>query len=141
MVQSVSGCLLFCLVCLSSGCSSWTLKEVRGKTKAGPEFRTKSRTHETRYTVQQALDFKWDNGWSTVVTYRRRDTDDGGKGEHDNGIWLEMSYPLWKRPAKPDAKTAEIESLRRRLARLETDYAKLATGTGEGSAQALAQTH
>lgn len=140
MVRSVSGCLLFCLVFLSSGCS-WTLKEVRGKTKTGPEFRSKAQKSETRYTIQQALDFKWDNGWSTAITYRRRDVDDGGNSEHDNGIWVEMSYPLWKRPAKPDAKTAEIEALRRRLARLELEYAKLATGSGAGSAQALAQTH
>lgn len=140
MVRSVNGCLLVCLVCLFSGCS-WTLKEVRGKTKAGPEFRTKSRVHETRYTVQQGLDFKWDNGWSTAVTFRRRDTDDGGKGEHDNGIWIEMSYPLWKRPAKPDAQSAEIDALRARLARLELEYAKLAAGTVAGSGHGDTQTH
>ena len=72
------------IVMSSGGCM---LKEVRAKTKFGPEFRhsgTKN-TNRVRYSVQQGMDFKWTNGTSTGITYRRRDDDDGG-GNNDNGV-------------------------------------------------------
>ncbi len=105
---------------LSSGCS-WQLQEIKGKTKFGPEFRDKSgRTSEVRWTtIDQALEFKWDNGWSTGVSYRRRDTDEGSGG-NDNRVMFEVSYPLWKIPSKPDDAARRIEELERRLAILET---------------------
>lgn len=105
---------------LSSGCS-WQLQEIKGKTKFGPEFRDKSgRTSEVRWTtIDQGFEFKWDNGWSTGFSYRRRDTDEGNGG-NDNRILFELSYPLWRTPARVDATERRVEELERRLAILET---------------------
>ena len=88
---------VFLLGLLCSGC---VLKEVRSKSKVGPEFRHKgsSRTESERWTVQEGLEFKWNNGVSTGVTYRRRDVNEGS-GDHDDGVWFEFSFPVWK--AKP----------------------------------------
>ena len=112
-------CILASLV--FTGCS-WKLQEVRGKTKFGPEFRDKSgRKSEVRWTsIQQGFEFKWDNGWKTGITYRRRDIDEG-PGGNDNGIWFDFSYPLWKAPKEADASHDQIEDLEKRLAQLEAD--------------------
>ncbi len=118
MIGTIVCCLLLPLL---SACS---LKEVRSKTKLGPEYRHKgsNATDAVRWTAQQGLEFKWDKGISTGITYRRRDVDKGD-GSNDNGIWLEFSFPLFK--AKQKSVTSErIEMLERRLARLETEMAK-----------------
>lgn len=102
---------------LLPGCA---LKEVRSKTKLGPEFRHKgsNRTESVRWTAQQGVELKWEGGVSTGLTYRRRDTD-AGSGDHDDGVWLDFSFPLWKAPKKPDTMKDQMEALARRLATLE----------------------
>jgi hypothetical protein len=96
------------------------LKEVRSKTKFGPEFRHKgsNRTNEVRWYAQQGFDFKWEKGITTGVTYRRRDVD-GGSGDNDNGVWIDFSFPIWKAPKKADALARRVVELERRLAQLE----------------------
>lgn len=109
--------VLSLMVTLASGCA---LKEVRSKTKFGPEFRHKgsNRTNEVRWYAQQGFDFKWEKGITTGVTYRRRDVD-GGSGDNDNGVWIDFSFPIWKAPKKADALALRVVELERRLARLE----------------------
>ncbi len=103
------------------------LKEIRSKTKFGPEFRHKgsNSTNSVRWTAQQGFDFKWKKGWSTGITYRRRDTDNGN-GDNDNGVWLDFSFPIWKAPKKKDKdskKTSEyISELEQRITLLESMY-------------------
>ena len=106
---------------MASGCA---LKEIRSKTKFGPEFRHKgsSRTDEVRWTVQQGYEFKWEEDISTGITYRRRD-DDKGNGGNDNGVWLDFSFPIWKASTEPDKTGRRILELERRLAQLEADRA------------------
>lgn len=109
--------VLSLMVTLASGCA---LKEVRSKTKFGPEFRHKgsNRTNEVRWYAQQGFDFKWEKGITTGVTYRRRDVD-GGSGDNDNGVWIDFSFPIWKAPKKADALARRVVELERRLAQLE----------------------
>lgn len=114
---------------LLSGCA---LEEVRSKNKFGTEWRhSGSRsTAEERYSVEPGFEFKWDKGISTGVSYRRRDIDNGS-GDSDNGLFVDFSFPLWKRP-KEEAKMAErIEKLERRLAELEAARAERLSG-GDG---------
>ena len=110
-----AGCGL--LVCLATGCA---LQEVRSKTKAGPEFRytSSSRTNEDRWTVEQGFEFKWDHGITTGVTYRRRDVDQGD-ADHDDGVWVDFSFPIWQAPKKPDLTARRVDVLEKRLAELE----------------------
>lgn len=110
-----AGCGL--LVCLVAGCA---LQEVRSKTKAGPEFRYSgdSHTNENRWTVEQGFEFKWDRGITTGLTYRRRDVD-RGDGDHDNAVWLDFGFPIWKAPKKSDPTARRVEALEKRLAELE----------------------
>lgn len=105
------------VVSVLPGCA---LKEIRSKSKIGPEFRHRgsNSTNSVRWTVQQGFDFKWDEGVSTGITYRRRDTD-GGSGDNDNGVWIDFSFPIWKAPKKEHATAARVEELERRLAQLE----------------------
>jgi hypothetical protein len=102
---------------LSSGC---LLTEVRSKTKVGPEFRHDGgcRSEEERWTAQQGVEFKWDNGVNTGLTYRRRDVNDGG-GDHDDGVWMEVSFPIWMAKKKPDWSSARLAELEERVADLE----------------------
>ncbi len=110
--------LLSCIVL--TGCQGLQLQEVRSKNKFGPEWRSKgassNRVHDTRWYAQTGVEFKWNNGVNTTVTYRRRDVD-GGNGGHDNGVWFEVSLPIWKRD-KPDF-AKQIKLLEERLAQLE----------------------
>lgn len=110
------------LLALLSGCA---LEEVRSKNKLGTEWRhtgSNSRNDE-RYTLEPGFEFKWDKGVSTGISYRRRDVNEGN-GDNDNGVFVDFSFPLWKRP-KAEAKTAErIEELERRLAELESARAE-----------------
>ena len=117
MKQSLQTLVLFLLVLGTTGCS---LNEIRGKNKFGPEYRRSGsrNTHATRWTAQQGLEFKWDNGVNTGVTYRYRETVDG-VDDKDNGIWFEVSYPLWKKKKQPDDLALRVNSLERRLAELE----------------------
>jgi len=111
---------------LIGGCG---VKEIRGKTKFGPEFRHKGSdsTDSVRWTVQQGFDFKLKKGWSTGITYRRRDTA-RGSGNNDNGVWFDFSFPIWKAPKKKDKKkdskeTSEyVTELEQRIAQLEAMY-------------------
>ena len=118
-IRLAVGALLMAL--LVSGCA---LKEVRSKSKFGPEFRDRGdRTNEVRWTsIEQGFDFKWDRGWKTGITYRRRDTDEGGGG-NDNGVWIDFSFPIWQAERAPDTTAKRIEVLERRLAQLESDRA------------------
>ena len=110
------GCLV--LAVLLPGCS-WQLQEIKSKTKFGPEIRNRgNRTTEIRWTsIEQGYEFKWDNGWTTGLTYRRRDVDNGGGGD-DNRFLVEFSFPLWK-ASKGDPQARRIRILEQRLALLE----------------------
>ena len=117
-MKRIHAVILSVLIGLAGGCS-WQLQEVRGKTKFGPEFRDILKTSSVRWTsIQQGFEMKWDNGWKTGLTYRRRDVDQG-RGGNDNGVWFDFSYPLWQRPKKPDTTARRIESLERQLAKLQ----------------------
>ena len=103
---------------LAGGCS---VTEIRSTWKGGPEFRHKGsdRTDSVRWSAQTGLkahhEDKKGHEYTTAVTYRRRDVDDGA-GDNDNGVWFEYSFPLWKAPKKHER---DIVALQRRVARLE----------------------
>lgn len=123
------------VVSLLSGCA---LQEVRSKSRVGTEFRHSGLrgTDRERWTVQQGIEFKWDRGINTGVTYRRRDVNDGG-GDNDNGVFVDFSFPLWKAPKKPDVLAQQVETLERRLAELER---RLPTGLAPARAEPEPQT-
>ncbi len=102
-----------------AGC---TLQEIRSESKFGPEYRHRGsdRTDSVRWSAQQGVEFKWDNGIDTAVTYRRRDVDNGN-GNHDNGVWFELSFPIWHVEKPPDPMARKIEELEMRLAQLEAE--------------------
>ena len=102
---------------LSTGCA---LTGIKGKTKFGPSFRHKGskRTDSVRWTAQQGFDFKWDNGITTGISFRRRDTDNGN-GDNANAIFFNVSYPLWKAKKKPDRLKKRVKKLEKRLAEME----------------------
>ena len=108
------------MLMLLSGCAP-KLKEVRSKTKFGPDFRHRGsgRTDSTRWTVQQGIEFKWNKGVRTGITYRRRDTDDGN-GNNDNGVFINFSFPIWKAKKKPDPLKKRVKKLERQVAELQT---------------------
>ncbi len=122
--------LLLCSLAVAS--TACRLEEVESKTRVGPEFRHSgsSRTDETRWTAQQGFDFKWDNDVTTGLTYRRRDTNDGDGG-NDNGVWFDVSVPIWKAEKKPDAVEARIAELERRVAQLERSLAEKEFGNAQ----------
>lgn len=109
---------LACALLISSGCA---LREIRTKTKFGVEARhtNEDKSHVERYLVQEALQFKWDNGVDTSVIYRRRDVSNSPTGDSDDGVWFEIGVPIWKAPKKPDEVKARVAELERRLAELE----------------------
>jgi|GEM_PF-1738393 len=113
-----------------SGCQP-KLKEIRSETKFGPSFqhRGSDRTDSTRWTAQQGIEFKWNKGVKTGITYRRRDTDDGN-GNNDNAVFIDFSFPIWKAEKKPDPLKKRIKKLERRVAELEA----LLTASEEKSA-------
>ncbi len=112
----------------TAGCA-WQLNEIKGKTKFGPEFRDRpGRKSEVRWTgIDQEFEFKWDNGYSTIVGYRRRDTDEGSGG-NDNRITFGFSYPIWKRPQHGSVGARRLDRLELRLAKLEEENAGLRAG-------------
>jgi hypothetical protein len=75
---------------LLSSCSSLT--EIRHKNSIGQEFRENS----DRYSLQEGIEFSFENGIKTGVSYRHRFTDND-EDTAENGVWLELSYPLWKK--------------------------------------------
>ena len=99
------------------GCA---LKEVRSNTRFGPSFRHKAsnRTDSVRWMVQQGIQLRWKNGIRTGISYRRRDTDDGN-GDNDNGVFLNVSLPVWKAPKKPDPVKKRMKKLEKRVKELE----------------------
>lgn len=107
------------IVLLAFACSGCAIKEVRGRTAFGPEFRHQGTrdTDEVRYDVRQGLELRWDKGISTSVLYRRRDIDDGS-GDNENLVLFEVGYPIWIAP-KPE------DPLARRVAQLERELAKV----------------
>lgn len=100
-----------------AGCS---LQEIRSKTEGGVEYRHSGTTRheEQRYSIKQGVEFKWDKGVTTTVKYRRRDNNDGS-GDHDDGLWFEVGFPIWKAPKKPDVSSDRIAALERRIQALE----------------------
>ncbi len=111
--------MLVALLVLPSitGCA---LQEVRSKSKAGPEFRHRgsNRTNSVRWSAEQGFEFKWEKDIKTGVTYRRRD-EDGGGGDNDNGVWFDVSFPIWKAKKRPGVTPDRIAEIERRLAELE----------------------
>jgi hypothetical protein len=111
-----SGCGLLTCGLLLTGCA---LQEVRNKSKVGTEWRHRGSdsTNDERYSVEQGLEFRWDKGYTTGVTVRRRDVNEGS-GDNDTGLWLDISFPIWKAPKKADA-AEQIRALEERIALLE----------------------
>ena len=111
------------IVVVADGCA---LREIRSKTKAGVEYRRKNvdKTEHERYLVQESVQFKWDNGVDTSMIYRRRDLSDNESGDHDDGIWFEVSVPIWKAKSKPDLTAARVEDLEQRIRELEARLAQ-----------------
>ncbi len=108
---------------LSIGVSGCALREVRSQSKFGPEWQHSgsNSTDSVRYSAEQGFDFKWQNDWTTGVSYRRRDIDNGD-GNNDNGAWFDFSFPLWK-AAKKDASAERVAELERRITQLEARLA------------------
>ncbi len=117
----------------SGGCKSSSVTEVRGKTSFGPEFRNRgNNTSEIRYDARQAVELRWDNGWTSGVTYRRRDID-GGSGDNENLVLFEVGYPIWKAPKKPDKTVLQIEELQRQIGELQSRIAGVDSQSGHST--------
>lgn len=117
ILNRYSSIMIGVLLLSLGGC---TLQEIRSKSKFGPEYRHRgsNRTDSVRWYAQQGVEFKWDKGINTSVTYRRRD-EDNGNGDHDNGVWFEISFPIWQAKEPPDSTARKMEELEMRLAELE----------------------
>ncbi len=128
LVLAVSG---YC-----GGCQKPALTEVRGKTSFGPEFRHGGTTNraEIRYDARQAVELRWDNGWTSGLTYRRRDIDNGS-GDNENLFLFEVGYPIWKAPKKEEKKA---EGLQKRVDDLEKELAGLREKFSSGISPTLA---
>lgn len=100
----------------AAGCA---LKEVRGKSAFGPEFRHSGNngTEEVRYDARQGVEFRWDKGITTGLTYRRRDVDEGS-GDNENLFLFEVGYPIWLAPKTEDKLAQRVSELERQLAEL-----------------------
>ena len=114
-LKTITACSL--LLTLLSGCA---LHEIRSKTKVGPEFihSGSDNTNSERWTVEQGLEFRWDKGITTGVTYRRRDVDDGN-GNNENRVLLEFSFPLWRAESQQTTLARRVQRLQNRLDTLE----------------------
>lgn len=117
--------MLFCSSLLLVTSTACQLAEIKSKTKFGPEYKHSGSTRHdaTRWTSQQGFDFKWDNDVTTGLTYRRRDVA-SGNGDNDNGVWFDVSVPIWKAKKKPDALAERIAQLELRVAQLEKSLAE-----------------
>lgn len=120
-----------------SGCKA-SVSEVRGKTAFGPEFRNRgNNTSEVRYDVRQNVDLKWSNGWSSGLTYRRRDVDDGS-GDNENLFLFDVGYPIWKAPKKPEKSSERIEELEEQVREMRARVAALTEPAGAQGDQRIA---
>lgn len=124
--------LIGLILCVVSG-EGCALREIRRKTKAGVEYRQENvdKSSHERYLAQESLQFKWDNGVDTSVIYRRRDLSDNDSGDHDDGVWFEVSVPIWKAKPKPDQTVARMEHLERRIQALEARLAQIGSAHNE----------
>ena len=109
---------------LGSGCKTTSLAEIRGKSGAGTEFQHDGLkgTDQMRHYAVQGVEFKWDNGWTTGLTYRLRDVQDGNCNI-ENLVLFEVGYPIWKAPKKPEKTTERMDKLERELAELRAQLA------------------
>ena len=109
---------------LGSGCKTTSLAEIRGKNQVGTEFQHDGLkgTDQMRHYAVQGVELKWDNGWTTGLTYRLRDVQDGN-GNIENLVLFEVGYPIWKAPKKPEKTTERMDKLERELAELRTQLA------------------
>lgn len=119
------------LFACASGCA---LKEIKGKSKFGSEWRHSGgrSTSEIRYSVEEGLAFKFDKGYDAGVSYRRRDIDDGS-GDGDNGLFIDFSIPLWKADRSEEKSAERIRELELRLASLERQLGQVATAPTAGN--------
>ena len=123
--------LVMAFATLLGGCKA-TVQEIRGKTSFGPEFRNRgNNTQEVRYDARQNIDLKWDNGWTTGVTYRYRPVDDGS-GDQEHLTLFEVGYPLWKPVKKPEKSSQRLEELEGELVALRAMVAELRSGAAAG---------
>ena len=111
--------ILILFASFSLGCS---LEEIRLVSEGGVEYRRNNfdKSERERYSVQEKIDFKWEDGVNTAVTYRRRDVSDGPSGDHDDGVWFEVGFPIWKQSKPKNPMIARIEALEHRIAQLES---------------------
>ena len=119
ILNRYSSIMIGVLLLSVAGC---TLQEIRSKSKFGSEYRHSgiNRTDSVRWSALQGVEFKWDKGINTAFTYRRRDVDNGN-GNHDNGVWFELSFPIWRAVKPPDPMAKKITELEMRLAQLEAE--------------------
>ena len=111
------------IAAMTAGLAGCKVQEVRNKWKFGSEWQHRgNNTEQMRYSVEPSFDFKWDNAWTTGVSYRRRDVDNGS-GDGEDGLWVDFSYPLWKAPKKPEGSAEQIRAMEERIAQLEAKLA------------------
>ncbi len=120
------------------GCKA-SVQEIRGKTSFGPEFRNRgNNTSEIRYDARQAIEVKWDNGWTTGVVQRYREIDNGA-GDQEFLTLFEVGYPIWKpakKPEKAEKSAQRMEDLEGELAALRATVAGLRSGEAAGERMA-----
>jgi len=115
---------LIATVACTSGCKSGGVTEIRGKNQVGPEFQHDGvkRSDQIRYYAGQQIEAKWENGWTTAVTYRYRAIDEGN-GNQEQLVLFEVGYPIWKAPKKPDKTAMQIEELQKKIGELQSRLA------------------
>ena len=109
---------------LGSGCKTTSLAEIRGKSGAGTEFQHDGLkgTDQMRHYAVQGVELKWDSGWTTGLTYRLRDVQEGN-GNIENLVLLEIGYPIWKAAKKPDKTAERVDQLERELREVRAQMA------------------
>jgi len=137
---------LIATVACTSGCKSGGVTEIRGKNQFGPELQHDGvkGSDQIRYYAGQQIEAKWENGWTTALTYRYRAIDEGN-GNQEQLVLFEVGYPIWKAPKKPDKTAMQIEELQKRVGELQSQLARTnsqeasllrlveATGTDNGN--------
>lgn len=129
-----------CVAGLLAAMSGCALQEIRGKSSFGPEFRHqgKTNTSEIRYDARQGIELRWDKGWTTGMTYRRRDIDNGS-GDNENLFLFEVGYPIWKAPAKTDKTVERIGDLQRQVEELRSRLAATPDPPSNSSVASIAE--
>ncbi len=130
---------LMATVACTSGWKSAGVTEVRGKNQFGPEFQHDGvkRSDQIRYYAGQQIEAKWENGWTTAVTYRYRAIDEGN-GNQEQLVLFEVGYPIWKAPKKPDKTAMQIEELQKKVGELQSRLVR--TNSQEASLPRLVET-